>query len=71
MVNKRVSALVVSSGNIFLKGLRSLLRRQGIEVCNAKTCEEASRLLHRTHPELIFTATELSDGTWTEIVSLT
>lgn len=48
-----------------------MLKSQGIEIWTSYTCEEAVRLLDQTHPELIFTATELSDGTWREIVSLT
>lgn len=71
MTQKKLFALLVSGKDDFLRDLKSLLREMSVEIWSVHTCDEAARLLDQTHPELIFTAEELSDGTWNEIVALT
>lgn len=67
---KKLFALLVSGGNDSFKDLKALLKSQSVEVWSAQSCEEVARLLGQTHPELIFTGMTLSDGSWSDIVSL-
>lgn len=67
---KKLSALFVFDGNRSFESLRGLLNSQGIEVWSSRTCKEAACVLDKTHPELIFTATQNTDGPWREIVIL-
>lgn len=71
MTQRKLFALLVSGNDDFLRDLKSLLKEMSVEIWSVHTYEEAARLLDQTHPELIFTATEFSDGTWKEIVALT
>ena len=70
MAQKKLFAILVSDGNDSFRELKLLLQGQGIEIGSARTCAELSRLLDQTHPELVFTATRLSDGTWTDILGM-
>lgn len=67
---KKLFALLVSGGNDSFKDLKALLKSQTVEVWSAQSCEEVARLLDQTRPELIFTGTTLSDGSWSDVVSL-
>lgn len=68
MSHKKVFALLVSAGDESFESLRTLLKAQGVEVWVSQSCKEAARLLEQTHPELIFTTTQLIDGTWCDMV---
>lgn len=70
MATKNTFALLVSGRNDPLDDLKAALKNQGIEIWSARSCEEVEHLLDQTHPELVFTDTSLSDGTWANIVSL-
>ena len=70
MAQKKLFAILVSEGVDSLRELKVLLKGQGMEIWSAQTCAEAARLLEQTHPELIFTAPKLSDGTWTDILGM-
>jgi DNA-binding NtrC family response regulator len=70
MAQKKLFALLASDGADSFEELKIQLKSQGIEAWSAETCEEIARLLDQTHPELIFTATKLRDGTWSDIVAL-
>jgi two-component system nitrogen regulation response regulator GlnG len=71
MLPKRLFALVVSNedDNCFQE-LKGVLKKQRIEIYSAESCEEVARLLDQTHPELVFTAKFLDDGTWRDVVRL-
>lgn len=71
MAQKKLFALLVSGGEDCFEDLRALLKNQGIEVWRARTCDEVTRLLDQTHPELIFTTDNLADGMLSDIVGLT
>lgn len=71
IAHKKPFAIVVSDRRDSLDELKTLLKSQGMEIWSACSCAEVARLLDQTHPELIFTATRLSDGTWMNIVKLT
>lgn len=53
-----------------VEDLKVQLKGLTIGTGHAGTCREAARLLEQTRPELIFTGTRLSDGTWKDIVNL-
>lgn len=67
---KKLFALLLSGGNDSFKDLTALLKSQTVKVWSAQSCEEVARLLNQTHPELVFTGTTLSDGSWSDVVSL-
>lgn len=71
MAVKKLFALLVSAGGDTLEDLKALLKSQAIELCTAQTCEKVAMLLRQTHPELVFTDTKFSDGTWADIIALT
>lgn len=70
MTRKRILAVLVSDGSRGFTKLRSLLKALGVEIWSTYACAEAARLVDQTRPELIFTATELIDGTWSKNVEL-
>lgn len=50
--------------------LKILLRRLGVDTYSVSNCGEAAHLLEQTHPQLLFTDSELSNGSWTDVVTL-
>ncbi|HEV2246282.1 MAG TPA: response regulator [Terriglobia bacterium] len=68
MAQKKIFALLASDGSACFDDLRARLKSQGMEVWMAASCRSAVRLLEQTHPEVVFTATSLTDGTWVRIV---
>ena len=50
--------------------LKSVLRRLGVDTFSVSSFAEAAHLLEQTHPHLLFTDTELPDGTWIDLVTL-
>ncbi|HEX5411161.1 MAG TPA: response regulator [Terriglobia bacterium] len=68
MAQKKVFALLASDGRSCFDDLRAYLKGQGMEVWMAESCNSAMRLLEQTHPEVVFTAPSLADGTWVRIV---
>lgn len=71
MPQEKLVALLVSDGDETLENLRHLLKNAGVDVWCSQSCEEVASLLDQTHPRLVFTATTLSDGIWSDVVSLT
>lgn len=47
-----------------------MLRRLGVDAFSVSGCADARLLFEQTHPHLIFTDTQLPDGTWIDIVNL-
>jgi DNA-binding NtrC family response regulator len=70
MSQKNLSALVASGRSNYSQDLQAALKRQAVEVYRTRTCVGVEHLLKKTHPELIFTAKLLSDGTWRDVVHL-
>jgi DNA-binding NtrC family response regulator len=68
MAQKKIFALLASDGSACFDDLRARLKSQGMEVWMAESCRSAVRLLEQTHPEVVFTAASLADGTWVRIV---
>ena len=65
-----VFALMVHECPEPCQSLKVVLRRLGVDTFSVTSCAEAAHLLEQTHPHLIFTDTELPDGTWIEVVNL-
>lgn len=70
MPQKKLFALVASSKNRCFHDLKATLKKQSVEVYSSDRCQEVARLLDQTHPELVFTAKLLSDGTWRNVIYL-
>jgi DNA-binding NtrC family response regulator len=70
MARKGVFALLVHDSPSPLESLKADLNNLSVKTWNAKSLDEAARLLDQTHPELVFTDTQLADGTWSEVISL-
>lgn len=65
----KITALLVYDRARLMEDLKGTLERTGVSTLQAQTCAEAHRFLRSTdHPQLVFTDTELPDGTWAEIV---
>ena len=66
-----MTILLVHTHSAHLEILNHALRRQSMRTEQAHTCKEADLLLAGPEPpELVFTDTELPDGTWADIVEI-
>ncbi|HEV2383309.1 MAG TPA: response regulator [Terriglobia bacterium] len=67
----KASALLVHDYEYPLRDLRPLLDRLGFDTRRARSCAEANfALAWPEPPTVVFTDTDLPDGSWTEIVAL-
>jgi len=69
-MTKNAFALLVSREGDSLELLKSALKNQSIGTWSVGTCEEASRLVEQTQPELVFTDPRLVDGTWLDMANM-
>lgn len=67
----RVFALVVHDRPEPCQALKPVLRRLGVDAFSVSGCADAFLLLEQTHPHLMFTDTQLPDGTWIDLVNFT
>ena len=58
------------SGRALPESLRAALREMDIATWTCESCQEVSTLLDQTHPQLVFTDTQLSDGSWRDVVNM-
>jgi DNA-binding NtrC family response regulator len=66
---KAASTLLVYAKFEPLHTLRAALASQGIDTWRARSCQQALKFLARFRPvHVIFTDTNLSDGTWVDLV---
>jgi two-component system, NtrC family, response regulator PilR len=70
-LKRRVFALVVHDRPEPCQALKPVLRHLGVDTFSVSGCADAFLLLEQTHPHLIFTDTQLPDGTWIDLVNLT
>ena len=64
------TALVVHQNSETLATLKGALERQGMRIIHAESREQASRILGGMNPApLVFTDTQLPDGTWADILT--
>ena len=67
----RINALLVHHNSETLSILRAALERQGLHFTHAESRAQAKRLLGGLNPApLVFTDTQLPDGTWADILAL-
>jgi len=68
-MNERVTALLVHSEPSSFPTLRQALQNQNIDVSSAPNLQNASLFIRSAQlPEIVFTDTEFSDGTWEDIL---
>lgn len=70
-MKEEIEALLVHSSDFPMAGLKKALENQLIQTDRARTCKEAGwRLTSSNPPHLVFTDTDLLDGSWTDVVDL-
>lgn len=70
-MTKRILALLVHKNSETLAALQNVLERQGVRVLQADSRAQAKRLLGGLNPApLVFTDTQLPDGTWADILGV-
>jgi DNA-binding NtrC family response regulator len=65
---QHVSALLIYDQSTPLESLKTALNDGSISAGRARTCEEARHLIETTEPHIIFTDTQLPDGTWADVM---
>jgi DNA-binding NtrC family response regulator len=66
----RIGALLVHNDNGAMRELEQILASQFLKVLRAHNCAKVTSLLAKPNPpHLIFTAPELPDGTWAEVLN--
>jgi DNA-binding NtrC family response regulator len=71
LVSGKITALLVYENSDTLSSLENALRRQRVGVIQAESCAQAQRRLGGLNPApLVFTDTQLPDGTWADILAL-
>jgi len=69
-VTERTTALVVHHNSETLVSLKCALERQGVSIVQAESRAQAVQMLGGENPApLVFTDTELPDGTWADILA--
>ena len=70
-MTERVQALVVHHNSETLATLEGALERQGMHILHAQSRAQAKHILSGLAPApLVFTETQLPDGTWTDILAV-
>ena len=70
-MNESITALLVHHNSETLASLRTALERQGLRILHADSRAKAKRLLGGLKPPpLVFTDTELPDGSWADVLAI-
>jgi two-component system response regulator PilR (NtrC family) len=70
-MEERITALLVHQNSETLATLKGALERQGMRVTHAESRAQAKRILDGLNPTpLVFTDTQLPDGTWADILAV-
>jgi DNA-binding NtrC family response regulator len=70
-MTERITTLLVHHNSETLAMLKGALERQGMRVVHAESRAQAKRLLSGRNPApLVFTDTQLPDGTWADILAV-
>ena len=70
-MTERITALLVHQNSETLATLRGALERQGMRIIHAQSRAQAKRMLGGLNPApLVFTDTQLPDGTWADVLAL-
>lgn len=71
-MSEKVSALLIYERPVIMAGLQLMLESHAIEVQTARSCGDAPlRLWADRPPHLVFTETQLLDGIWADVLSMT
>jgi DNA-binding NtrC family response regulator len=71
-MREEISALLVHQNSATLRELKYALERQGVRVIQAGSRRQAKLNLNGLNPApLVFTDTQVPDGTWVDILALT
>jgi DNA-binding NtrC family response regulator len=69
-MTETITALVVHKNSETLAILKGALERQGMRIIHAESRAQANRMLGELNPApLVFTDTQLPDGTWADILA--
>jgi DNA-binding NtrC family response regulator len=69
-MTERITALFVHEKSETLAMLKSALERQGVQILHAESRAQAKLMLGGQNPApLVFTDTQLPDGTWADILA--
>jgi DNA-binding NtrC family response regulator len=70
-MTEKITALLIHQNSETLRSLKYALECQGLRVTEAESHAQAKRMLGELNPApLVFTDTELPDGTWTDILAV-
>ena len=70
-MTERIPALLVYQNSETLAMLKGALERQGMHITHAESRAQAKRMLGGLNPApLVFTETQLPDGTWADILAV-
>jgi DNA-binding NtrC family response regulator len=70
-MTERITALLVHQNSETLATLKGALERQGMRFIHAQSRAQAQRMLGGLNPApLVFTDTQLPDGTWADVLAL-
>lgn len=70
-MGEKIKAVMIYNQCEPSEALNQVLKRLGLEVRRLRTCHEASGIFQQTDAaELVFTDTNLPDGTWEDVVQL-
>jgi len=70
-MSERINALLIHHNSDTMTTLKGALERLGVRLTHADSRAQAKRLLGGLHPApIVFTDTQLPDGTWADILAL-
>jgi len=61
-------ALILRGEFDLVDSVKPALHAMGISTWNCRSCEELASLLEQTEPQLVFTDSDLPDGTWLRVM---
>src|SRR5581483_4458130 len=68
-MSDRLFALLVHDHREVFESLKSVLHELSIETYSVSSCDEASELIAKCKPHLVFTDKSLPDGSWVSILN--
>jgi CheY-like chemotaxis protein len=67
---EHVFALLIHDGVEHFATLRKMLCELSVETCTVSTGQEATKLISRRRPDVIFTECAMRDGSWADVLNL-
>lgn len=69
-MTKQLFALLIHGGSDHFECLREALKRHSVHTYSVSTCKQAENLLAQCKPDLVFTESSVTDGSWLSIQNL-